>query len=55
VPCPIERIQGETRWHILLKGKTRAELRRMLAASRPEAAAREGVRVAVDVDPLSLL
>ncbi len=55
VPCPIERIQGEVRWHILLKAADRRELRALLQAGAPEAAAREGVRIAVDIDPISLL
>ena len=54
VPAPLEKLRGRTRWQIWLRGVDRTALRRvaraMLAAEIPS-----GVRVALDVDPMSSL
>ncbi len=51
--CPLERLRGRYRYHILLRGQNRAELRRVareLQAITPP----RSVVVVIDVDPLSL-
>jgi primosomal protein N' (replication factor Y) len=60
--APIERLRGRTRWQLLFKSRDRSALRRLVgvvlndvgyfdAADRRH----KNVRIAVDVDPLSLL
>lgn len=52
-PCPLPRLQEEFRYHILLKARTPKEIHAMLAGV--ELKQTGGVRLAVDVDPLSIL
>ncbi|MCL6559286.1 MAG: primosomal protein N' [Firmicutes bacterium] len=55
-PCPLVKLKGVYRWHIILKGKHGETVRSICREvmqhfkSRPS-----GVRIAVDVDPQSLL
>jgi len=55
-PAPIAMVQGRHRWRILLRGKRRDEMRRMILAvydlieSPPH-----GVRIQLDIDPVSML
>jgi primosomal protein N' (replication factor Y) len=55
-PAPIAMVQGKHRWRILLRGARRDEMRRLILAvydsieSPPH-----GVRVQLDVDPVSML
>jgi primosomal protein N' (replication factor Y) len=53
--APLARLQGRTRWHLWLAGSDRkplrAVVRRTMAAERQD----KGVRVTVDVDPISAL
>jgi primosomal protein N' (replication factor Y) len=55
-PAPIAMVQGRHRWRILLRGKRRDEMRRVILAvydlieSPPH-----GVRVQLDIDPVSML
>lgn len=52
-PCPVARIKGRWRWHVLLKGPS-GELGRMVRYAAPRL--REGdVRIVLDRDPVSLL
>jgi primosomal protein N' (replication factor Y) len=54
VPAPIERLRERTRWQIWLRAADRHALRRVargVAAAEPGA----GVRVGLDVDPMSAL
>jgi primosomal protein N' (replication factor Y) len=54
VPAPLERLRNRTRWQIWLRGTDRAALRRV---ARTVAAAEvpSGIRVGLDVDPISAL
>ncbi|HEY6807587.1 MAG TPA: hypothetical protein VI160_02275, partial [Gemmatimonadales bacterium] len=50
-PCPIQRLQGRWRWHLLVKSAEARALGRVVRAWR-----RVGARgVTVDRDPVSLL
>lgn len=54
--CPVQRIKGRWRWHLLVRSPAAGELTRLLRYfverfPRP----RSGVRVVVDRDPVSLL
>jgi primosomal protein N' (replication factor Y) len=54
VAAPLERLRGRTRWLIWLRGGQRQALRRVaraVAAAEPD----RGVRVGLDVDPISAL
>ena len=55
-PQPVSRLKGQYRWHITLRGARPAELKHLarLAISRAESGLK-GARLAVDVDPVSLL
>jgi len=57
-PAPIERLRGRYRFQVMVKAAAHNQMRAALAAMRtalaPEAA-RGGVRVAIDIDPLSML
>ncbi|MFW6108080.1 MAG: replication restart helicase PriA, partial [bacterium] len=55
MPCPIERIKDRHRWHILVLGGKSSVVRAMIAAARPAFPTGRRVRVAVDVDPVSML
>ncbi len=52
-PCPLERLRGRYRYHILLRGQNRAELRRV-ARELQTISPPKGVVVVIDVDPLTL-
>jgi primosomal protein N' (replication factor Y) (superfamily II helicase) len=54
-PAPLERLKGMWRWHLLVKGAVDAPISQVLAAALKATRGREGVSVAVDVDPVSLL
>jgi len=54
-PCPIERIQGRWRHHLILKGPPQALGRWIRAVAPRLGTMRDGVRLAVDRDPVSLL
>ena len=55
MPCAVSRISGYFRHQIVLTAKTPAPLQRVLAAVRSQGALNKPERVAVDVDPVSLL
>lgn len=56
-PCPLERLRGRWRHHVLLKAESPAILERALwdLARREEELAGSAVRLEIDRDPLSLL
>lgn len=55
-PAPVSRIKGKTRWQLLVKGPTHADLAGPLdAAEKLLAELPRGVRVIVDVDPQAML
>ena len=54
-PCPIERIQGRFRHHLILKGPPQALGRWIRAVAPRLGTMRDGVRLAVDRDPVTLL
>jgi primosomal protein N' (replication factor Y) len=53
-PCPVTRIKGRTRWHVVLKGPSR-DLGRLVRYAATRLGPAGGVRVAIDRDPVSLL
>ncbi len=56
-PSPIERIRGRFRMQTMLRATERPPLRRVLQrlVEFIEAHARDGVRMAIDVDPMQML
>lgn len=55
-PAPIAKVRGKTRWQLLLKGATHAQLAPLLDAVENEAQRLSGtLRVVVDVDPGAML
>jgi primosomal protein N' (replication factor Y) len=55
MPCAISRIAGNFRNQIVMRAATPAPLQRVLAAVRDKGGLTRGEKVAVDVDPVSLL
>ena len=55
MPCAINRISGYHRMQVLLFGRKASVLQQVLAAARRGGAFAKLDRVAVDVDPVSLL
>ena len=55
MPCAVGRISGYFRYQILLSAATPAPLQRVLAGVREKGRLTRSERVAVDVDPVSLL
>jgi primosomal protein N' (replication factor Y) len=53
VPCPLPRLRGRYRYHVVLRGPHHADLRR-LARRLQQITPPKGVHVVIDVDPLSL-
>ncbi|MEZ4358892.1 MAG: primosomal protein N' [Kofleriaceae bacterium] len=54
VAAPLERLRGRTRWQIWLRGEQRLALRKV-ARALLTAEVEQGVRVGLDVDPVSAL
>ena len=54
-PCPIGRIRGRWRWHLLLKAPDAARLSGLARYVAARAPVRAGTRLVVDRDPASLL
>lgn len=54
-PAPLEKLKGMWRWHLLVKGALDAPISHVLSKVLKEAPRTDGVSVAVDVDPVSLL
>ena len=55
MPCPINRIAGYWRDQLVLRSRSAARLQEVLAVVREKGLLSAGDRVAVDVDPVSLL
>jgi primosomal protein N' (replication factor Y) len=55
--APLSRLKGEFRWQVVLKGAASSSLRRLAQGALERFGARPGpgVRMSVDVDPVSLL
>ncbi len=53
-PCPLARIKDRWRWHVLLKGQSRA-LGRLVRYAGRRLPRSESVRIAIDRDPINLL
>lgn len=53
-PCPMEKLKGRYRWHILLKAGGVQDLQRAVRKSLPSYQARD-CRLSLDPDPLDLL
>ncbi|HET9234437.1 MAG TPA: primosomal protein N' [Candidatus Eisenbacteria bacterium] len=55
-PQPLSRLKGKYRWHLTLRGPEHKRLHELARLVEERAATRpRGVRIAVDVDPVSLL
>jgi primosomal protein N' (replication factor Y) len=56
VPAPIARIQGRSRWRILLRAPRQDQIRALLTPLIPKIEAPpSGVRITLDIDPISML
>ena len=55
VTAPLGKVRGRFRWQILLKGKERSELHRILFHFRAGYSHPSAVRLVVDVDPVEML
>lgn len=54
-PQPLSRLKGRHRWHVTLRGGDRRSLRELAAFGLERGESLRGTRLAVDVDPVSLL
>jgi primosomal protein N' (replication factor Y) len=54
-PCPVARVRGRWRWHLLLRTDDPARLTRLVGYVAARAPQPSGVRVVVDRDPAALL
>jgi len=54
-PPPVERIRGRFRWQLILRGRKVLPLTEAVAEELKEIPLERGVRVEVDVDPVSML
>ena len=54
-PCPLSRLRGRYRWHLLLKASSGDVLRERMAQAFGKLSASDRSGVTIDVDPMSLL
>jgi len=54
-PCPIGRLKGVWRWHVLVKAPEDSEISRLLGKTLTTISTHRDVAVGVDVDPVDLL
>ncbi len=54
-PCPIERVRGRWRWHLLLRTRDAARLTRLVGYVAAHAPVPRAVRMVIDRDPAALL
>jgi primosomal protein N' (replication factor Y) len=54
-PQSLSRLKGRHRWHLILKSRDHRLLRRLGETALEETATASGVRLSIDVDPVSLL
>jgi primosomal protein N' (replication factor Y) len=52
--APLARLKGRVRWHLLVKAAHPKALRAVLSAA-VDGGVERGVRVAIDVDPISMM
>jgi len=55
ITAPLGKVRGRFRWQILLKGRERSELHRLLFHFRGAYSHPSSVRLVVDVDPVEML
>lgn len=53
--APLSRLKGKTRWHMLLKGPYATVMHAVRSMAKEKETLANGVQIAIDVDPLSLL
>lgn len=53
--APLSRLKGRTRWHVWLKSADRSQLRRYVHGLLDGVDLAAGIRISVDVDPISAL
>ena len=54
-PCPIERVRGRFRWHLLLRTSDAPRLTRLVGYVAAHAPPARTVRLVIDRDPVALL
>jgi primosomal protein N' (replication factor Y) len=54
-PCPLSRLRGKYRWHLLLKAADADTLRARLRSAFHGLGASERSGLTIDIDPMSLL
>lgn len=54
-PCPLSRLRGRYRWHLLLKASNSDTLRERLAGAVSTLSASDRSGISIDIDPMSLL
>ncbi len=54
-PCPIERVRGRWRWHLLLRTQDAGRLTRLVGYVAGNAPVPGSVRLVIDRDPVALL
>ena len=54
-PCPLSRLRGKYRWHLLLKAPDADLLRARIRAAMNQLSSSERMHLTVDVDPMSLM
>ena len=53
--APIQKLKDRVRWMLLVRSRTRKPLRQLVQALASVTALPKGVRVTVDIDPISML
>jgi primosomal protein N' (replication factor Y) len=54
-PCPLSRLRGRYRWHLLLKAGSHDTLRERLQRAFAGLSASDRAGLTIDIDPMSLL
>lgn len=54
-PCPIPKLRGHYRWHIILKGNDMKNMNKSLREAMAEARRPGSIMTAIDVDPVNIL
>jgi len=55
VTAPLGKVRGRYRWQILVKGRERSELHRVLFHLRGSFSHPSTIRLVIDVDPVEML
>ena len=53
--CPLSRLRGKYRWHLLIKAPDTDLLRARLRAAMAQLSQTDRIGLTVDIDPMSLL